>query len=65
MGRLEKGANTLLKESLDIEEEVVIEMAHKAKTDKINKNNTLGRLKHICAQRMIKNHSVLNTPQKG
>ena len=39
----EKELDTLLKESLDIEEEVVIEKSHKKKTDKSKKGNTLRR----------------------
>ena len=35
-----KGLHTLFEESLGIEEEVVIERAHRVKTDKIKKGNT-------------------------
>ena len=47
----ERELGKLLKERLGIEEEVVAERAHKAKTDKSKKSSTWGSLKHTGAQR--------------
>ena len=49
----EKELDKLLKESLGIEEEVVIGRAHRVKTDNSKKSNTWEGLKHICAQRRL------------